>query len=41
MGLLYREIEKQAEELHAEKTIGPAAPSESDSAENKKDSDLA
>lgn len=41
MGLLYREIEKQAEELHAEKTIGPGTPSEPDSAENKKDSDLA
>lgn len=39
MGLLYREIEKQAEELHAEKTIGPK--SQADSAENNKDSDLA
>lgn len=39
MGLLYREIEKQAAELQAEKTIGPGAQSES--TENKKDSDLA
>lgn len=41
MGLLYREIEKQASELHAEKTIGPRTQSESDSADNEKDSDLA
>lgn len=42
MGLLYREIEKQAAELHAEKTIGPAAqPDEADETENTKDSDLA
>ena len=41
MGLLYREIEKQAEELHAEKTIGPGTPSESDSTDNKNDSDIA
>lgn len=40
MGLLYREIEKQAEELHAEKTIGPKAQAESDPAENKQDNDL-
>lgn len=39
MGLLYREIEKQAAELHAEKTIGPRAQSES--TENENDSDLA
>lgn len=41
MGLLYREIEKQAEELHAEKTIGPGTRSESDSTDNKNDSDIA
>jgi hypothetical protein len=41
MGLLYREIEKQAAELHAEKTIGPRTQSESDLADNEKDSDLA
>lgn len=40
MGLLYREIEKQAEELHAEKTIGPNI-SQSDSAQSKSDNDLA
>lgn len=40
MGLLYREIEKQAEELHAEKTIGPNT-AQSDSAQSKSDSDLA
>ena len=39
MGLLYREIEKQAAELHTEKTIGPG--NQSHSTENKKDSDLA
>jgi len=39
MGLLYREIEKQAQELHAEKTIGPGT--KPDSGEDKKDSDLA
>lgn len=39
MGLLYREIEKQAAELHAEKTIGPST--QSNEAENNKDSDLA
>lgn len=41
MGLLYREIEKQAAELHAEKTIGPGVQPESDSTENTKDTDLA
>lgn len=41
MGLLYREIEKQAAELHAEKTIGPGIQSEAESADNKKNSDLA
>ena len=33
MGLLYREIEQQAKELHAEKTIGPKT-STSDTSEN-------
>lgn len=44
MGLLYREIEKQAAELHAEKTIGPGARatgSSSDSPKTETDSDLA
>jgi len=41
MGLLYREIEKQAQELHAEKTIGPGTQKESDSTDNKNDSDIA
>ncbi|WP_234567256.1 hypothetical protein [Rhodohalobacter sp. 614A] len=42
MGLLYREIEKQAAELHAEKTIGPGnRHSSSDSPKTETDSDLA
>lgn len=47
MGLLYREIEKQAAELHTEKTIGPGARSDtssdasSESSKTETDSDLA
>lgn len=40
MGMLYREIEKQAEELHAEKTIGPRTP-HTDPPQTETDSDLA
>ncbi len=39
MGLLYREIEKQAEEIHAEKTVGRG--SDSEPPETEKNSDLA